>query len=484
MFRSFMEDNNKLYEYGLKVLALPFREHGKMTLPAFVIQGGMGIGKGVFWKDVIGNLVGRHNFVMTNGFDGLFGNGSVNKRSTTMTADVAPKLLLVADEIPANNLADKMKQSLKCVVDHGKKDLPYIFKEEAVQEVTIPRRYANYVFLCNQLPKNFLESQEDRRFFVTKATNRLLQEYGGGDKNKYSKWMKDTFIPLVTSPEFQKAFYKYLMVSPKTEPDEEFLASLGATIPYGKMRREILLNVTPTANIFFCDYIETCLDPDVQEARKKKGRPEMAFLKGEDGRNPCMPTSDLYGEYKSFMGRRRASEDPEDLKTFSKHINIMISGISGCRVSDAKRQKTGEGKGKVTQHWTFLPAVELKEALEKKGMWYGELLLNEAEWEAAQKKKDDDENDINKLVEQVSHLQTGNENAAVEEGEEAISSQSDGEIVDINRKSLTELKEMAKKRNITGYAQMKKADLVTTLQEASGAGTSKRGRETNEMETN
>jgi len=173
------------YDYFLDWLAFPLQT-GQKTNVALMVKGRPGCGKGLFFETLMIELIyGPMLSVQLAG-----GVQMVGSKFNSLWKN---KMFVVIDE--PNKLNNDQKNILKNLITSTSVVVSEKFCSDKVQE-----DFTNYVFTCNQIPKEFLDF-DDRRFFVVQHNNEHVRD------SEYFESLRDTMI----SKEGYLHFYKFLL---------------------------------------------------------------------------------------------------------------------------------------------------------------------------------------------------------------------------------------------------------------------------------
>ena len=151
--------NSDHVEYLLDVLAYPI-QNGNKCDTAILQRGPQGCGKGAFYKEFLGDLVYGKKLALE-----IAGGKQIGGDFNSLLAN---RCLLVVDEV--NEFSKERRNLLKNAITSGDMEVRTKHKDSRIDS-----DFTNFVFLCNDVPEDFLE-HDDRRFFCLEHTGKHVND--------------------------------------------------------------------------------------------------------------------------------------------------------------------------------------------------------------------------------------------------------------------------------------------------------------------
>ncbi len=176
-------DNDDMYDYLIKYLAHLVQKPGILPETALIIMGKQGTGKSMFFEQFGKKILGERYTLQTSNAEAILGRFNLNKN----------KLLVVLEEtegkdtfLNSNDIKTKITQE-RLIFEAKGKDMMKV------------GNCGRYIFISNNKTPGKIEVS-DRRFLVTKCSNRHIQ-----DREFFSKVLEEWNDDVVV-----RSFYDYL----------------------------------------------------------------------------------------------------------------------------------------------------------------------------------------------------------------------------------------------------------------------------------
>lgn len=289
VFLSFCSSSQEIYEYVMNWLALPLQKGAHKTGVMLVVVGGQGLGKGLFFNQLLGRVYGKHHLQISNAehFDSRF------------NLSVASKLFINIDETAGLSQGERARQLKSKVTE------PKVLVEPKFKEPFMISSYTNYA-LCSNDSNPVAVEADCRRFLMLKITAVHQNDHG------YYGPLAD----LINDDRFISLFVRYLLC-------RDLSSFVVHRLPATDAKKK-LQDITRTPHIAFLQHValEGWISGFV-EAKDKRVFIEVTFDKGV-GETTKVPKALFYSAYEEFFRKTNQEGKLLSKTAFGTMINEVM----------------------------------------------------------------------------------------------------------------------------------------------------------------